>query len=240
MLEQFFRLVSPVKYKTIITKMKRFALIQFISFFFLKMTFSQNAVDSSYFSDCDKYYKSAINYHISGMDCSGFESKIRLKGLLLAVDCYRDNDNIDKGLEILFSKIYAANLLEIGYTKEWFEKIAELCTLKHGKKAIRKQLIKPKFNYYIDEIYSTIDSKQIHEADSTIFVFAATPINYTVELFGKELSILPAKEEFMAEERMLSLKILKSEASPTEIDNFCQKIWQSSELYQELYKYSRN
>lgn len=169
----------------------------------------------------------------------GLESRIKSKGLLLAVDCFRDNGNIDKGLEILFSKIYAANLLEIGYTKEWFEKIAELHTLKYGKKAVRKELKKPIFHYYVDGLYSIFDSKQIQEADITILDFIATPVNYSVEFFGKEFSISPTMKELKANERMLSLRIIKAQASQAEIDSFCKKLWHSSELYQELIKYSR-
>lgn len=214
--------------------MKRTTLLFTILFCALKCAFSQSTVDSSHFSDCDKIYQNFKNLHFERWDCTLIMSRRQIHGYILAVDCYRDNGNIDKGLGILLSNINSSDIQEIGYGNEWIEKLAELFTLKYGKKSVRKQSRKPSFNYYIDDIYSIFDAKHIQESDSTILNFVDTPVNYTVEFFGKEFRLLPTVKELKAEGKILSLKILKSEALPTEVENYCMKVWQNSTLYQEL------
>lgn len=180
-------------------------------------SFSQENVNTS---KCDSLLVGAKKYFGCGQ--AFWQRNMQEKQ---ATDCYAENNEIDKAIKFAESKVKdidEQDLRGLG----WTEKLIEYQRIKFGDKYVRSQLddVKIKTEIIIDGFYlSFMDTA------------SCTSIGAKVELLGKEYRVLSTIESKEKDDQIHNDFIMKK-ISRKELDEYFEKRWRESLLYNEIEK----
>ncbi len=198
--------------------------------------FAQGYLTSSDTTACDILLQRILSHKI-GWDCTGIATRAQNKAILKAVDCYKDNGNFDMAFSILLGKQDCVNqiLLEL-INSGWVSKLAELYFVKYGRRSVKKQIRKASYSYQIDDIFEIIAPKGIPLNNLDPYIYSSEPVSFYVEIYGQKFSLRPNSKLLDNERKIISSKIIYSEADERQINAYCKKVWESSDLFNELKK----
>lgn len=199
--------------------MKKIGVIIFFALLFFPET---NAQENFKNTNCD----SLLAIKSPFLDCFGGESNWNL---LRTVDCYKENNQLDRAIEISESNARYIDDTEMIFRAGWTNKLLELYNLKFGRTYMLNELANATIHIDIEDIWMEVMPDLIKSVGFEWEQY----VLISVRIFKKDFYILSTIEtqenDYQILKEFVTLRLPKDE-----VISYFEKRWSESPMYLKI------